>query len=438
MTRQSSAGFRRFCAWAVALAAMLPLAAGARQSNAPPPAPSCSKLPGADSSGTSNDLAGGAVQLLTGASAAVPGKSEQKPEAYLEALQNARHLRLARLYAEAAATYTNVLASAAPEQIKRTALMELAETAQAQNDLPRAQQIYAQLLAIWPQDQVVPEVLLRQGIIYRKMGLINMAVSKFYSVMTSALNLKPDSFNYYQQLVLRAQIEIAETQFELGGYAEAVDSFGRLLKLELAPAMRATVAHQYLHCLLALERRDEAVVQARDFLERYPDALERPEVRFMCATALKQLGRDVEAMHEVLALLKEQHGQGTNSVEILAYWQRRAGNEIGNQFYQQGEPLKALDIYVSLAALDKSPDWQLPVWYQVGLVLERLNQPVKATEYYAKIAAREKELPADSPPSLKSVVEMAKWRADFLSWQLKTETAHAQLRNSIQPATGTP
>jgi tetratricopeptide (TPR) repeat protein len=439
MTRRPSIVSRRWCPWILALAASLGLAAGAEQSNSVPPAREHPAPAEAESNTASNDLPNVTMRVFGTPPVTAPVKSPPKPdENYVLHLQSARRLLEARMYGEAEAAYTNILGSAAPEKIKRTALIELGEAAEEQKDLARAQQIYAQVLALWPEDQGVPALLLRQGLIYRRMGLVNLAVSKFYAVMTSALSLQPDSFSYYQQLVLRAQIEVAETQFELGNYAEAVDSFGRLLKLDLVPAMRAAVAHQYINCLAKLDRRDEVVLQARDFLDRYPDATERPEVRFMCATALKQLGRDLEAMNEVLALLKEQHGQGTNAVDILTYWQRRAGNEIANQFYQQGDPLKALDIYVSLATLDNAPDWQLPVWYQIGLVFERLNQPAKAIEYYKKIAQREKDVPADAPPSLKSVVEMAKWRTDFLGWQVKTETARLQLGTSVQVPASSP
>ena len=151
-------------------------------------------------------------------------------------------------------------------------------------------------------------------------------------------------------------------------------------------------------------------------------------MRFLCATSLKQIGRGADALSQVLALLQEQQGTGVREPATLAYWQRRAGNEIANQFYQEGEHLKALDIYLSLAALGSSPEWQLPVWYQIGLVFERLNQPAKAIEYYGNIGRREKELAADAAPSLKAMIEMARWRKDFIAWRLKAEKANLEFR----------
>ena len=86
------------------------------------------------------------------------------------------------------------------------------------------------------------------------------------------------------------------------------------------------------------------MAQAENFLQRYTDVPERAEVRFLYAAALKKDGRDDDALRQVLALLEEEHTSGARYPETLAYWQRRAGNEIANQFYQQGDLMKALDI----------------------------------------------------------------------------------------------
>jgi tetratricopeptide (TPR) repeat protein len=363
---------------------------------------------------------------------AAPPQQVEDLQAQLEV---ARHYRLARQFVEAAAGYARILQSAAPETLQRTALIELAQTAQEQNDPLRAQEIYAQALARWPEDACVPELILRQGLVYRQMGLNNLAISKFYSVMTSALTLKPERFDYYQQLVLRAQNEIAGTQYDLGNWTDAADSLGRLLKLESPPDNRSTIQYKLIRCLVTLRRHDDALAQAQSFLSLYVDAPERAEVRFLCATSLKQTGRNSEASHQVLTLLQEQNDGRIRDPATLAYWQRRAGNEIANQFYQEGEPEKALDIYLSLAALGSSPEWQLPVWYQLGLVFERLNQHAKAIEYYENITRREQELPPTAAPSLKAVAEMARWRKDFVAWRLKAETANLEFRAILGDAT---
>ena len=426
--------------WLVALVlgSASPLCAGG--TNTAAPGNSHAGLPSAIASAppATQNLIGAAWQAFTPTNdVPATNSSTKSPQAFEAQIVAARQHRRQLQFAEATAIYATVVQSTAPEALQRTALLEMGEVALEQSDLVRAQQIYAQCLERWPQDPGVPEVLLRQGLVYRQMGLHNLSIAKLYAVMTSALVIKSDRFDYYQQLVLRAQNEIAESQYELGNYTDAVDAFGRLLKLEPPPANRATLQYRYIHCLSALGRRGEAIAQAQEFLKRYPSATERAEVHFLCATALKQAKREGEALNQVLALLQEQT-HGTNGVSAnLAYWQRCAGNAIANQFYQEGDPLKALEIYLRLAAVESKPDWQFPVWYQVGLAYERLSQPGKAMDFYGKIAGPGAEAAATNSPALKTVIEMAAWRKDYLTWQLKLENARAGLRADFlsKPAT---
>ena len=381
-----------------------------------------------DSTATgSNAPTATAWQFFTRTNDLAPASAAPAPDYQLQ-INTARERRSQLQYPEATAIYAAVVQSAAPENLQRIAMLEMAEVAQEQSDFVRAQQIYAQWLARWPQDPGVPETLLRQGLVYRQMGLHSLAIAKLYAVMTSALVLKSDQFDYYKQLVLRAQNEIAETQYDLGNYAEAVDSFGRLLRLDPPPINRAALQYRFIHCLSALGRRSEAIAQAEEFLTRYPTAPERAEVRFLCATTLKQARREGDALNQVLALLQEQSGGTNGTASSIAYWQRRAGNAIANQFYQEGDSTKALEIYLRLAAIESAPDWQFPVWYQVGLVYERLAQPAKALEYYGNIVQHSAEATATNSPALKTVIEMAAWRKDFLTWHLKLDSTRLELR----------
>jgi tetratricopeptide (TPR) repeat protein len=393
-----------------------------------PAGPRLGNAVGASSPDSANDAVTAAWHFLTATNAAVQRDARTDFQTELEV---ARHLRLARQFAEAAVACIGLLKGEAPEKVQRVALLELAQIAIEQNNLPRAEQIYAQCLARWSKDPGVPELLLRQGIVYRKMGLPTLASAKFYSVMTTALVLKTERLEYYKQLVQLAQYEIAQTQYELGNCQEAAGSFDRLLKSDSPPVNCSTLQYQYIHCLAALGRPGEAILQAQDFLNRFPTAPERPEVRFLCATSLKQAHRDGEALHQVLDLLKEQRTNAPPDPQTLAYWQRRAGNELANRFYLEGDSMNALDIYLCLASLDSSAEWQLPVWYQVALVFERLQQQAKAIDYLQKIVSREKEVPPTAPASLHAVLEMAKWRRNVLSWQTNAELVSLDLSRTV-------
>lgn len=340
-------------------------------------------------------------------------------------LETARYLRTTRQAREAEPLFVELLADESPESIRQSALLELAAAAQDQNDLPRAQQVYAQFLSKWPNDLRVPEILLRQGLLFRQMGLNNLALTKFYGVMTSALVLKNDQMEYYVRLVQQAQMEIADTHYTLGKYKEAADFFTRLMK-QTNSHNKSAILYKLTRCHSALGMHAETITDAQDFLTRFPDAPEQPEVRFYFALSLKQLGRDSESLQQVLLLLREQRELTKDRPAVWAYWQQRAGNLIGNYLYREGDYNKALDVYLNLVQLDAAPTWRLPVNYQIAMTYERLWQPKKAAETYMEILKHEKELADTASPSLKSVFEMSRWRLNFINWESKAEEANRQ------------
>ena len=64
----------------------------------------------------------------------------------------------------------------------------------------------------------------------------------------------------------------------------------------------------------------------------------------------------------------------------------------------------------------------MPVWYQTALVYEQLQQYPKATALYEKIVERQKELTElTSTPTLASLIDMAKWRKEYIGWMEKAK-----------------
>ena len=342
----------------------------------------------------------------------------------VQKLETARYLRKTRQMTEVKPMLVSLLGNDVPVEIQKSALLELAALAQDEDDLPRAQQICAQFLNRWPEDIRIPEVLLRQGEIFRQMGLHNMALTKFYAVMTAALTLKNDRLDYYEHLVVQAQMEIAETHFSLGKYADAAEYYSRLFKQDNPEIDKPQILYKLVRCYSSTTNYDETVASAQDYLAHYAGSPEEAEVRFALASALKGLGRDSESLQQVLTLLQQQSARAAGHPDAWAYWRQRAGNLIANQFYHEGDYLRALDIYTSLAQLDASPQWQLPVWYQIGMTYEHLMQPQKAVEIYNQIVGRQTDLGTNSPPSLASIASMARWRIGFIQWQDNAEAVN--------------
>lgn len=355
----------------------------------------------------------------------------QQADAYRELFENARRLRTAELNGLAKSNFVALLRAPAADELHRASMLELATMAQSEGQLAKAQQILAQYLSRWPQDPSAPEILLRQGQLYREMGALNMALTKFHAVITTALVLKSDHLEYFQSVVLQAQTEIAETQLALGNPEDAVASLRRLLKLDAPTLNRNLVQLKLLRCLAAAKRQSEIIAESRDILRQTTNTVEEPEVRFHLAGALKALGRKEESLHEVLTLLKQQIQGPAAGTPAVRHWQQRTGNEIANQLYGESDFLGALQVYEALYELDGSLAWQIPILYQIGLCFEHLDQPSRAAEAFHRIMERDADLKADGQASLKFVMEMARWRKELIEWRVQKE---AEQRRSLGAA----
>jgi tetratricopeptide (TPR) repeat protein len=318
----------------------------------------------------------------------------------------------------------------APQEVKMQGLYELGLAAQQEHQTLRAYQIFSQFVDRYRDDMLVPEALLRQGMIQREMGLKELALSKFYAVLSTSLKLRDGDTEYYQTLVLKAQAEIADTYYQFGDYAMAANFYERLLALKTDMLDKPRIHYKQIQSLRRGGDYISLIPTARRFLAQHKQHEEVPEIRYMLSDALKKQDRNAEALDEVLLLLNSQKSLAASDPGKWIYWKQRTGNTIANELYKEGDYLSALEIYQNLAKLNNSVEWQLPAWYQMGLVFERLRSPGKAGEIYASIVARKTELSDKSPPSLTAIVDMAKWRHGFLNWQVGAERSAAILIGS--------
>ncbi|MGE3311523.1 MAG: tetratricopeptide repeat protein [Limisphaerales bacterium] len=354
---------------------------------------------------------------------------------YESNLEVARRLRRTGNKIGAIRDLVALLQSAAPNDVKRPALLEMAAIAEESGQVGRAQQILSQYTRLFSQHSSVVEVFLRQGILYREMGATELALAKFHSVFSSALSQRFDQLDYYRRMVLQAQTEIADTYYLGGRWDEARQYFQRVLRLDAPRLTMMQVHYKLVRTLSELENHDRTAAEAKLFLEGYPDSGQVPEVRFVLATALKKLGQNNESLEQVLQLLAAGKTAADQRPEQWMYWQKRAGNDIANQLYAEGDYVGTLEIYRRLSDLDRSVGWQLPVWYQIGLVYERLEQSEKARETYDGIVGREEEVKKDEgSANLMVIVEMARWRRGNLAWMQSASTNVASLRPFVLKA----
>lgn len=367
------------------------------------------------------------------------GERERRSQDQLEA---GRKLRATGQWEAARRTLIAILEGDSPADVQEAALLELALVAEEKKEFSRAQQIYNQFLKHFPDSSSGPEVLLRQGLMYREMGAQTLAIAKFYAVGSTALKLNSGNIATYRRLVLQAQTEIANTYYLQGNYTEAADFLTRLLKQETVDLHRAKIRHRLVQCQEKLGDDKEVEVEAREFLRLYPDSAEAPEVRFLLANALKRMGRNRDSLQEVSKLLISQESMAKTNRQAWAYWQQRVGNEIANQLYREGDYINSLEIYEGLLPLSRRLDWQVPLLYQIGLIYEKLSQPPKAGLAYSNLLAMTAMDATQVTPGIRSVVDMARWRAEQMQWQVQAQRTNAFFEGSAprerRVATGGP
>lgn len=336
--------------------------------------------------------------------------------------------------ASALIAYRQIATTAVDEAEEARALLGLARAHRLAGDGVKAAATYEHLVKTLPDCAELPTALLELGRTLRDLGSPKLAIARFYSVINSTLKLPEAESNRYRSIVRTAQFEIAETHLSSGNYPEAVRFFNRLDLLDLAPSDRARARFKAAQSRIYAGDKTGAVTALTVFIAQDPGDTHSPEARFLLAQLLGELGRREESLRVTLELLNNERARSDKSGNWLA-WQRRTGNQLANQFYQQGEFVSALQLYRSLDALDSTPAWRVPVLYQLGLCQERMDQSAAALEAYSQI---QKLAGANPPANLAEIVRMAAWRSTQIAWALSTRTQIQDLGPKPAPLAAIP
>lgn len=321
-------------------------------------------------------------------------------------------------YSAAEIAYHQVLDSLKVSQNDvKSALLGLARMFRRQGSSTKAAAIYERYIKEYPTDERTPDALLELGRTLRDLGVYKTAIARFYSVINSTLKLPGDGFDRYQLLARTAQFEIAETYFQAGDFAEANKFFTRLRLLDLAPVDRARAHFKAGYALKLQGDLEGAVNTLRAYIEQWPEDENVPEARYLIAISFRELKRPQEAFAQTLELLRTEKARIEADPKRWAYWQRRTGNQLANDFFESGDTLNARAIYAGLLAISTENTWRLPITYQLGLCDERLGHPERArVSYQAIIDAAGKTPGAD----VNELATMAKWRLEHIDWREKT------------------
>ena len=326
-------------------------------------------------------------------------------------------------YVSSELAFRQVLAEKATPEQDHIALMGLARTYRKKTEFTKAAAVYETLIQKSPDDPQLPIVYLELGRTLRALGAYKSAIARFYSVINTTLKLPEENADTYRQLARTAQFEIAETHFQAGEYEEANRYFSRLKLLDLAPEDRARAHFKAIYALTLLGEHEKAIAGFRAYLDQNPNDENTPEARYLLSVSYRTLGRYNESLSTALELLRTEKKYVDTNPKRWTYWQRKTGNTLANQFFEQGDFGSALIIYQNLANLSPEPAWRLPVLYQIGLCNERLHLNDRARECYETIIEGTKNAANESPrrQELVDLFEMADWRLKQLVWQQTTD-----------------
>ena len=321
----------------------------------------------------------------------------------------------------------------------KSALLGLAHMHRKQGALTKAAAIYERFLKDYPGDERTPDALLELGRTLRGLGVHKLALARFYNVINSTLKLPGEGFDRYQVLARTAQFEIAETHFHAGDFAEANKFYTRLRLLDLAPSDRARAHFKAGYALRLQGELERAVTTLRAYVDQYPDDENVPEARYVLAVSLRELKRPQEAFAATLELLRTEKSRVAADPKRWAYWQRRTGNQLANDFFETGDTLNARAIYAGLLELSTETAWRLPLTYQLALCYERLGINDRARMSYQAIVDAAGATP---PADLAELVKMAAWRIEHLDWRDKMneqvskffESTTGRQANALPPA----
>ena len=338
--------------------------------------------------------------------------------------------------------FNKLLKEGVSDAKKRDAILLMGRGLQDKlNQSAKAIVVYEQFLDLFPDDPAAPEIMLRLGRIYREQGAFATALNKFYGVLYSSLQVKTGEKN--DEASLRAKMEIAHTHFAAGDYPKALELYSRIKLLDMSPEEASEVAFRRAYIAYLNKDYATSLNDSQAFLSAYPVSPLAPEAQYLYVQSLKSLGRDQEAMRETIKLLEAGRLYGKKNPEVWKYWQRKTGNDIANELYENNDVAGALTIYQKLANLDSNPGWRGSAVYQIGLCFERLRHLNRAKEAYKWIVDNIKPVaPSDTDSllgiNLETLHELASWRLDNLAWLEKTEQEVYPLLNKPIPATDQP
>lgn len=252
----------------------------------------------------------------------------------------------------------------------------------------------------FPRNKNLPMVFMTLAETYYGLGDIERARKKYYGVLNAAVFLSGENLEEYRDLSRRAQQGIANSYFILDEYREALVFYERILRVGRKDEVNAEVNASVVGCYFRLGEYRSAIQRAKTWIEQEGETSVKPETYNLLAESYRRVGEPQEALETTMQMLRLSVSEENVKSAEWAKWREQTGNQIANAFFEKGDFRSALKIYQSLAEMGNSPEWVLPIAYQIGLCFENLDAHTRAVEAYRYVMQNRSKLHGEDGESL--------------------------------------
>tara|TARA_Y100000588_G_scaffold69949_1_gene71630 strand:- start:4322 stop:7627 length:3306 start_codon:yes stop_codon:yes gene_type:complete len=291
------------------------------------------------------------------------------------------------------------------------ALMNLAQTAEREDEFGEALQYLSEYIARNPDSPMVPEILLRQGYLYRLMGQPGLATEKLYETMTDAIRLRSRNLLKYRRVTLMAQAQIADLHYtDLRQYDDAIKYYGQLLNDPDEELHLENTKYKLIRCLVrrAMELRTQAadpakrrdnpllagqhrdrlttlVRQATRFLVDHPRSPYRAQVRYLRAQAYEKLGDEKNADKDYRTLIETPDSEDPSESSRWNFWKTKAALDLADRMFDRKSYADAVRVYPVLLPHNPTLDAHLRIQQQIALCQSHLGNLLEETAAWERI-----------------------------------------------------
>jgi len=276
---------------------------------------------------------------------------------------------------------------------RKASLLQLATHSEQKKAYEEAQKYLSEYLRRYPDDALIPVVLLRQGDLFRKMGAYDLERQKYYDVIKSAPKVKLEGkfdLPYVKRIALIARSQIADSFYEEAGklpdhrakekYVSASEMYSRLLGAEQAEKRVVTI--KYIRALYKQGNHDGVVNAGGSYFTQFNDgpAMDEDEVRYLVLDSARQ---GSGSTHDYLAGYRDwfkSPPRGGSTGDALK-WRLKAAGDLAGKLFNDGNYVDSLEFYQALAGLVSGsavrPDEYLHLMLGIKRVLA-MAEPLEA------------------------------------------------------------